>query len=119
MNSPPLRYVVLRHEGVPDPHFDLMFESSRGSALLTWRSPIWPLEAGTILTELRPHRSTYLEHEGPVSGDRGHVLRIAAGTYSLLDAGPDWFHGKLDELTIRLARKASDSWECERVSAGA
>ena len=41
---PPLRYVILWHDGVAEPHFDLMFETLPGSALATWRSPRWPVE---------------------------------------------------------------------------
>ena len=76
----PLHYVVLRHDGVPDPHFDMMFETAPGSDLATWRSPIWPLTAATPLTQLRDHRRAYLKYEGLVSGDRGSVYRIAEGT---------------------------------------
>ena len=32
---PPLRYVILWHDGVAEPHFDLMFETLPGSALAT------------------------------------------------------------------------------------
>src|SRR5947209_2180738 len=80
---PALRYVVLRHEGIDDPHFDLMFETSSGSALATWRSPQWPIERETILTRLADHRREYLDYEGPVSGGRGHVRRITSGFYRL------------------------------------
>jgi hypothetical protein len=76
----PLRYVILWHEGVPDPHFDLMFETLPGSALSTWRSPRWPIEAPTAATRLKDHRRAYLDYEGDVSGRRGRVTRVAAGT---------------------------------------
>ncbi len=75
------RYVILRHEGVADPHFDLMFEIEVGSSLATWRSPTWPIAQPTRLVKLEDHRRDYLEYEGPVSGDRGTVTRVAAGTY--------------------------------------
>jgi hypothetical protein len=32
------RYVILRHEGIDQPHFDLMFEAAPGALLATWRS---------------------------------------------------------------------------------
>ena len=81
MSAPatPLRYVVLRHEGVDEPHFDLLLETAPGSDLATWRSPIWPLTEATPLTQLRDHRRAYLDYEGPVSGDRGIVYRVADG----------------------------------------
>ena len=77
-----LRYAILHHTGVPDPHYDLMFESAHGSPLATWRSPAWPPETGAQLTRLDDHRPAYLDYEGPVSNDRGHVTRTAAGTFS-------------------------------------
>ncbi len=32
--------------------------------------------------QLGDHRRDYLEYEGEVSGDRGRVIRVAAGTYA-------------------------------------
>lgn len=81
--SAPLRYVVLHHEGVAEPHFDLMIESSPGGSLLTWRSPVWPIESKVQLTRLGEHRRDYLEYEGPISENRGRVRRISAGECSL------------------------------------
>ena len=83
----PLRYVVLRHEGIDDPHFDVMFETSAGAPLKTFRSPEWPIVRATKLTPLPDHRSAYLTYEGPISGERGVVRRIVAGTY---EARPQW-----------------------------
>src|SRR5262245_26836686 len=80
----PLRYVVLRHEGIPEPHFDLMFESKPGGALTTFRTPVWPLAEGTVLTALGEHRREYLSYEGPVSGDRGAVRQVASGRFRWL-----------------------------------
>src|SRR5579864_4618441 len=74
-----LRYVVLRHADVEEPHFDLMFETLPGSMLATWRSEQWPIESATPLTRLRDHRRLYLEYEGNLSDQRGSVQRIAEG----------------------------------------
>src|SRR5215212_5227917 len=104
-----LRYVILRHEGVPEPHFDLMFETSPGSALSTWRSRAWP--PGTEPVESLPdHRSEYLAYEGPVSNGRGHVKRVQVGTYERLPHSyPGIFavrlHGPPDRM-IELATPA-------------
>jgi hypothetical protein len=73
------RFVILRHEGVEQPHFDLMFETAPGSTLATWRSERWPMDRPTIVTRIGDHRATYLEYEGPLSDDRGHVKRVAGG----------------------------------------
>ena len=75
-----LRYVVLRHEGVDEPHFDFLFEREAGSDLITFRFPAWPVWETTEVTELRPHRRAYLTYEGDISGGRGHVQRVAEGT---------------------------------------
>lgn len=80
---PTLHYVVLRHEGVAEPHYDLMFETAAGSALATWRSAVWPIKDEARLVKVADHRREYLTYEGPVSGDRGHVRRVEAGAYQL------------------------------------
>jgi hypothetical protein len=74
------RFVILRHEGVARPHFDLMIESQPGGPLETWRSDVWPIEMPTPLVHLPPHRRAYLDYEGPVSNDRGFVRRVETGT---------------------------------------
>jgi len=86
-----LKYVILFHDRVPSPHFDLMFETEPGSALATWRSPAWPLLQPGVLTKLQDHRRDYLEYEGPVSGDRGQVKRISAGVCSIRKFDDDNF----------------------------
>ena len=48
MAEEPLRYVVLRHEGVPEPHFDVMWEAARGSPLVTIRVR----DAGQAVTKM-------------------------------------------------------------------
>ncbi|HTW94488.1 MAG TPA: hypothetical protein VMD30_06835 [Tepidisphaeraceae bacterium] len=75
----PLRYVILRHEGWGETHFDLMFETSPGSPLATWRSPTWPPADVNLLTRLPDHRREYLDYEGPVSNNRGIVHRVEQG----------------------------------------
>ncbi|MCC6423647.1 MAG: hypothetical protein IT447_09245 [Phycisphaerales bacterium] len=76
----PLRYVILHHQGIESPHYDLMVETAEGSALRTWRIDRWPPMNGEIATPLPDHRRAYLEYEGPLTNHRGHVRRIDAGT---------------------------------------
>jgi hypothetical protein len=78
-------WVLLRHE-LPDGswHQDWMLEDHRvpEGPLTTFRlSPDvdWPPSRGFAAVKLSPHRRTYLEYEGPVSGGRGAVRRMAAG----------------------------------------
>ncbi len=75
-----LHYAILRHEGIEHPHFDLMFETTPGSKLATWRSDAWPINGVAPVDHLPDHRAEYLTYEGPVSGDRGNVSRVASGT---------------------------------------
>lgn len=77
-----LRYVILRHENIDAPHFDLMFETTPGAALATWRSDVWPITQTTALVHLADHRREYLSYEGPLTGDRGNVRRIEAGSFA-------------------------------------
>ncbi len=76
------RFVVLEHEwnGV---HWDFMLE--RSGVLKTWAVDL-PLEPGRELParRLADHRIAYLDYEGPISGNRGRVRRIDAGTYETI-----------------------------------
>ncbi len=76
----PLRFAILHHTGIASPHFDLVFEMEPDALLTTFRCPNWPPAPGEIWEELDEHRRAYLDYEGPVSGDRGSVRRIDAGT---------------------------------------
>jgi hypothetical protein len=81
------QYVILRHEGIANPHFDIMLEEDAGSDLATWRSDEWPIHKPTKLQSLQSHRREYLTYEGELSGNRGHVKRVEAGTYK---RWPQW-----------------------------
>ena len=85
------RFVVLQHDW-PQLHWDLMLEN--GANLRTWRLSQAPHPRHPIsLVSLPPHRSVYLDYEGPVSGNRGSVLRVLGGTYQAIPAplGEAWF----------------------------
>jgi len=84
----PLRYVILHHTGIERPHYDLMLELSAGSELSTWRLPHWPPHPGDQFIPLAKHRRDYLEYQGPVSGNRGQVKRVAAGHYRVTRSSP-------------------------------
>jgi len=76
------RFVVLQHDW-PDLHWDLLLEN--GANLRTWRLAEFPHPRHPIpLVALPPHRSIYLDYEGPVSGNRGSVVRVLSGTYRIL-----------------------------------
>ena len=54
------RYVVLRHEGVAVPHFDLMLESAPDGALSTWRTLDWPITRETRLSRIWTGAARYV-----------------------------------------------------------
>lgn len=91
-----LRFVLLYHDCPPSfgktSHWDLMLE--RDGVLQTWSLPALPVawggEAGAgdvpiVATRIADHRIAYLEHEGPISGDRGVVTRVDRGEYVVLE----------------------------------
>jgi hypothetical protein len=112
-----LRYVILHHEGIAEPHFDLMFETLPGSALATWRSPRWPVEAATLLQRLKDHRRVYLDFEGELSGHRGRVTRVATGECEVeIGENAVWTIGLLSgtpSQTLTLKWKTGDTWEAQ------
>ena len=100
-----LRYVVHHHEGIPQPHYDFMFETAPGLALTTFRIIRWPVESGDQLERLPDHRAAYLDYEGPVSGNRGNVRRIDRGQLDILtQSDTEWLlrinSGPLLRLTV-------------------
>ncbi len=93
----PTQYVILHHKMDGGEHWDLMLE--RGEVLLTWqllREPVAPVSSRCDSQAENPshtrshlpiparrigdHRKAYLDYEGPISGGRGHVRRVDAGT---------------------------------------
>lgn len=87
------RFAILAHDH-PAPHWDLFLEA--GPVLRSWRilSPLVP-EAAVPAEPAADHRLMYLDYEGPVSGGRGTVTRIDAGTFT-------WELDRPDCLVVRL-----------------
>lgn len=87
------RFALLRHEmpATADrpSHWDFLLETP--GKLATWEFPVAltrdrTQDSGSSggARRLADHRLAYLEYEGPISGGRGHVTRVAAGRYSLV-----------------------------------
>jgi hypothetical protein len=108
--SATLRFVVLYHDQIPGPHFDLMFEIKPGGELATWRSPRWPIGSETPLTALHPHRPAYLQFEGDLSENRGRVRRIAAGTFRRDEEGAIVFLDPGGLASIKIHSQADGTW---------
>ena len=84
------RFVILEHDW-PARHWDLLLEA--GPVLTAWRLLAEPGPGRTVAAEPNAdHRRMYLDYEGPLSGDRGSVVRWDTGEYER--------HGP---TTIRLA----------------
>ncbi len=99
----PLRYVVLHHTGIDSPHFDFMMETEPGSRLATWRTVNWPAMPDQAFEPLDLHRREYLEYQGPVSGNRGQVKRIAAGDCGVIQLSPTMWTIELRQgITLNL-----------------
>lgn len=93
MPASPSAFVILLHV-LPDGsrHWDLCLD--QGQTLATWQlldDPSGLASGGKTLPARRiaDHRPMYLEYEGPVSGNRGHVTRIDQGSYLLLACEPN------------------------------
>ncbi len=82
----PSRFVILHHRVAGGEHWDLMLE--HGDTLATWqlsRQPTTPAELPIAANRIGDHRRAYLDYEGPISGDRGEVRRVDAGTVEWLE----------------------------------
>lgn len=75
------RYVILSHDH-PIQHFDFMLEKE--GVLETWRLNLLPGNAPFLAEKIHDHRLKYLEYEGPISNDRGFVVRIDKGNYEII-----------------------------------
>jgi hypothetical protein len=118
------RFVLLRHEcpaGFAKPsHWDFMLEAD--GMLMTWEMRELPAawngagETAVNATRLPDHRLAYLDYEGPVSGDRGAVQRVASGMYELLRQNEQSIRAKLDSSMfcgeIELIRLGND-WQLQ------
>lgn len=87
------RFVVLEHDW-PARHWDFLLEA--GGVLRAWRLLAEPAAGEDIPAEaIADHRPAYLDYEGPVSGDRGRVVRWDRGTF-------EWVDDTLDGVSVEL-----------------
>ena len=103
----PARFVILHHQTADGEHWDLMLE--HGDLLATWQLLREPTDRASLpipAKRIGDHRKAYLDYEGPIRGDRGHVRRVDAGTMLIreLRAGEFIFalHGQRLSGTFRL-----------------
>jgi hypothetical protein len=132
------RFVLLYHDCPPNyerpSHWDFMLEA--GDVLRTWaleqlprkwqvaqsrtasvdpNCPTVALGNSVSALHLSDHRRDYLELEGPLSGDRGTVIRVVSGTYRSEHETPgDWrvvLASDVLATSVRLSRSAAED-EC-------
>jgi len=110
------RYTISHHTSGPEAdHFDLFLQLD--DALKSWRlqRTIFDIPQPAVRTE--DHRTTYLDFEGPVSKNRGHVKIWDTGDYTA-DAWTDQrivvaLRGRKLKTRLRLERprpEAADAW---------
>ena len=90
------RFVILMHNH-PFLHWDFLVEGAESAS--TWRLMREPCLNEPILAEpIADHRLMYLEYEGPVSGNRGQVVRTLSGVVTSDTFGSDDAPSRVFEL---------------------
>jgi hypothetical protein len=110
------RFVILRHDmpaGASRPtHWDLLLE--RDGVLRAWALADEPSPGvETSALALADHRLIYLDYEGPISGERGSVVRFDRGEYQTIEERDDLLVVELagDKLAgrVRLMKDPNDA----------
>ena len=109
------RFVVLEHqlptESERPSHWDLLLEQppAWGGLLLTFEVSKPPAEWGppTTAIKLPDHRSLYLNYQGPISGNRGSVIRVLEGHTQWLEKSPEFLILRLQTALITSGNKAA------------
>ena len=79
------RFVVLEHRNHDGVHWDLMIETEPNGLLRTWAIDQEIIRDQVLTARALPdHRRSYLDYEGPISGERGEVKRWDEGTCLVL-----------------------------------
>lgn len=111
-----LRYAILHHTGIDEPHYDLLFETAAGSQLATWRSESWPIEQYGRVIRLKDHRRIFLDYEGEITSGRGMVIRLAGGDCeahieSIRKQSFDLLNGVAPQR-LSFTQLQGEQWEC-------
>jgi hypothetical protein len=69
-------------------HYDWLLDPGESLPLIAFRTDVYIPDAASFdAVRIDPHRRLYLDYEGPISGNRGEVRRVASGRCSVqLDA---------------------------------
>lgn len=107
------RFVILEHD-YPELHWDFMLEA--GDTLRTWKLTA-PPESGQTIKALASfnHRIIYLDYEGPISDNRGAVIRWDKGSFNWKQDSEG--HVRIDirggilRGSVELVREQDDAWQ--------
>jgi len=110
-------FVILFHTGHGGDHLDLLLDLQDGP-LATWQLMASPIDIGKATSiaaaKLPDHRRKYLEYEGTISGGRGEVKRVDAGSVDVLEITADrlllQFAGTLLTGRWLLQRRQDNDW---------
>ena len=84
------RFVILQHDH-PFLHWDLLLEEA--NSVRCWRLLREPCCGEPIAAEPLPaHRLLYLDYEGPLTGNRGTVRRVVAGSHIVVESSAEDLH---------------------------
>jgi hypothetical protein len=117
------QFVLLRHERGDAIHWDLGLDM--GGALATWQileNPEKLAEANLPLAARRlgAHRRAYLDYEGPISGNRGHVTRVDRGPWQLVEQRADLWRFRLEgrvlygAFSLERTSEVPEEWSIRR-----
>jgi hypothetical protein len=109
----PNRFVILEHDwnGI---HYDVMLQEA--GFLRTWRLAALPSTEPQPAIPLGDHRLIYLDYEGPVSGGRGIVRRVASGEFEAIESAADRVLASLAGSLcgrLELRRDANGRWTAQ------
>jgi hypothetical protein len=116
-----MKFVLIHHQSPMGNHWDVMLESD--SALMTWSIPP-QCPSGTSFVcsaiQLPEHRKHYLDYEGEITGNRGVVSRVDAGTYEQMSPETFVLRGKhfTGKLTLNNGTMAFESYRMPAESDG-
>ena len=124
----PLRTAILEHATANDIHHDWLIEDPslpdpKAPSARLWTARVtpppqdWPKLKRFDLTVIPPHRRLYLDYQGEVAGNRGHVCRLDSGLCEVLL----WSDARIVltmrtevmQVDLRLTQQAGNHWVAE------
>ena len=99
-NEKVFRFAVLKHVRQTDIHWDLLLQLPDRPLLATWQirldPAVWSSQFQAIPAMAIPdHRLIYLDFQGQIPGDRGHVTRVDGGILNLQRVEENAIRGNL------------------------